>query len=82
VAVTKQRVTTVRLQRDVSENDTWLVPIPDQCIQGLHQSTGLSYGTSFSDGASVTIWMLGHASGTALGGSGTAFGILIGTGLK
>jgi len=65
-----------RVQQDI------LVPVPIRCLQALHKSTSgnLSYGTSFNHLASVTIYMCD--GGTQLDGTGTAYGIFIGTGLR
>jgi len=64
-----------RVQQDI------LVPVPIRALQSLNRSTSgnLSYGTSFGHLASVTIWMCD--GGTQLDGTGTSFGLYIGTGL-
>lgn len=73
------RVGRVQLMRDKNVDGSWLVKIPQHVITQLNRSTSLTYGTSFDDMKSVTIWQVG--GGTWAGVAGTAVGIFIGTGL-
>lgn len=76
------RVCRVQLDRSNLKDGKWLVPIPAQAIMALNRSISgsLSYGTSFDHGMSVTVYMFD--GGTQLDGTGTAYGLFIGTGLK
>ena len=73
------RVGRVQLMRDKNVDGSWLIKIPQHVITQLNRSTALTYGTSFDDMKSVTIWQVG--GGTWAGVAGTAVGIFIGTGI-
>ena len=76
------RVGRVTLDRSNLKDGKWLVPIHHHAIMALNKSisSSLTYGTSFDHNMSVTIYMFD--GGTELDGTGTAYGIFIGTGLK
>lgn len=73
------RVGRVQITRANTVDGSWLIKIPQHVITSLNKSTGLTYGTSFDDMKSITIWQVG--GGTYAGVAGTAIGIFIGTGL-
>ena len=73
------RVGRVQLMRDKNVDGAWLLKIPQHVITSLNKSTANTYGTSFDNMKSVTIWQVG--GGTYAGVAGTALGIFIGTGL-
>jgi len=73
------RVGRTQLMRDNSVDGSWLIKVPQHVITALNKSTAHTYGTSFDNMKSVTIWQVG--GGTFAGVAGTAIGIFIGTGL-
>ena len=73
------RVGRVQISRDKSDGNNWLIKVPQHVITALNKSTAHTYGTSFDNMKSVTIWQVG--GGTYAGVAGTAIGIFIGTGL-
>ena len=73
------RVGRTQLMRDNSVDGSWLIKVPQHVITALNKSTAHTYGTSFDNMKSVTIWQVG--GGTYAGVAGTSIGIFIGTGL-
>ena len=73
------RVGRVQISRDKTEDGSWLIKVPQHVITALNKSTALSYGTSFDNMKSLTVWQVG--GGTYAGVAGTAVGIFFGTGL-
>ena len=73
------RVGRTQIVRDNNVDGSWMVKIPQHVITALNKSTANTYGTSFDNNKSVTIWAIG--GGTWAGISGTCLGIFIGTGL-
>ena len=73
------RVGRTQIVRDNNVDGSWMVKIPQHVITALNKSTANTYGTSFDNNKSVTIWAIG--GGTWAGVAGTAVGIFIGTGL-
>ena len=73
------RVGRVQISRDKSDGNNWLIKVPQHVITALNKSTAHTYGTSFDNMKSVTIWQVG--GGTYAGVAGTSIGIFIGTGL-
>lgn len=73
------RIGRVQLMRDKNVDGAWMLKIPQHVITALNKSTAHSYGTSFDNMKSVTLWQVG--GGTWAGVAGTALGIFIGTGL-
>jgi len=76
------RVGRVQLDRSNLKEGKWLIPVHAHAIMALNRSASasLTYGTSFDHNMSVTIYMFD--GGTQLDGTGTAYGLFIGTGLK
>ena len=68
-----------KIMRDKNVDGSWLIKVPQHVITALNKSTAHTYGTSFDNMKSVTIWQVG--GGTFAGVAGTAIGIFIGTGL-
>ena len=73
------RVGRVQLMRDKNVDGSWLIKVPQHVITALNKSTGNTYGTSFDNLRSITVWQVG--GGTWAGVAGTSIGIFFGTGL-
>lgn len=80
IAGSTNAVKHVQLNRARTLNGNWLIEIPHHMVEALNKSTSgnIGYGTSFDHGASVCLYMFD--GGTQLDGTGTAYGIFIGTG--
>lgn len=73
------RVGRTQLVRDRSVDGSWLIKVPQHVITALNKSTSHTYGTSFDNNKSVTLWLVG--GGTYAGVAGTSVGFFVGTGL-
>ena len=63
------RVGRVQISRDKSDGNNWLIKVPQHVITALNKSTAHTYGTSFDNMKSVTIWQVGGGTYAVVAGT-------------